>query len=148
LLKNQSNDIEDIKKMINEIMLISFKNDFVTFEIKSLEPIAEQREYNGIRVNMIGYIKSTKTPFSIDIGVGDVVVPQPSKMELPVLLDDFERPNVLTYSLETTIAEKFDAIISRMELTSRMKDFFDIYYLASTNNFEGRKLQEILKTFL
>lgn len=51
---------------------------------------------------------------------------------------------MLTYSLETTITEKFDAIISRMELTSRMKDFFDIYYLATSNNFEGRKLQEAI----
>ena len=62
---------------------------------------------------MIGYMKSTKTPFSVAIGIGDVVVPPPSKMSLPVLLDDFEKPNVLTYSLETTIAEKLDAIISR-----------------------------------
>lgn len=144
LLKNESNNIENIKTLILEVVSILDKNDFIKFEIKSLEPIAEQREYNGIRINMIGYIKNTKTPFSIDIGVGDVVVPPPIKMDLPVLLDDFEKPNVLTYSLETTIAEKLDAIISRMELTSRMKDFFDIYYLANTNDFEGRKLQEAI----
>ncbi len=122
--------------------MASISDEFIKFKIKSLEPIAEQREYNGIRVSMIGHIQNTNTPFSIDIGVGDIVVPPPIRMALPVLLNDFEKPNVLTYSLETTIAEKFDAIISRMELTSRMKDFFDIYYLANTNNFEGRKLQE------
>lgn len=144
LLKNQSNDIENIKKLISEVISITDGDDFIKFEIKNLEPIAEQREYNGMRVNMIGYIKNTKTPFSIDIGIGDIVVPPPSKISLPVLLDDFEKPEVFTYSLETTIAEKLDAIISRMELTSRMKDFFDIYYLASTNNFEARKLQEAI----
>lgn len=144
LLKNQSNDIENIKKIILDIVATLAINDFIKFEIKSFDTIAEQREYNGIRVNMIGYIENTRTPFSVDIGVGDVVIPPPSRMSLPVLLDDFERPNVLTYSLETTIAEKFDAIISRMELTSRMKDFFDIYYLASTNDFDGRKLQEAI----
>lgn len=111
LLKNQSNDIESIKMLISEVISISDKNDFIEFEIKTLEPIAEQMKYNGIRVSLIGYIKNTKTPFSVDIGVGDVVVPPPSKMSLPVLLDDFEQPNVLTYSMETTIAEKFDAII-------------------------------------
>jgi predicted nucleotidyltransferase component of viral defense system len=144
LLKNQSNDIGNIEEIILEITSISGKNDFIKFEIKNLKPITEQREYNGIRVNMIGYIRNTKTPFSIDIGVGDVVVPPPGKIDLPVLLDDFEKPNVLTYSLETTIAEKLDSIISRMELTSRMKDFFDIYYLANTNNFEARKIQEAI----
>jgi predicted nucleotidyltransferase component of viral defense system len=50
----------------------------------------------------------------------------------------------LTYSLESTIAEKIDAIISLMELTGRMKDYYDIYYLATTFDFEGRKLQEAI----
>jgi predicted nucleotidyltransferase component of viral defense system len=144
LLKNQSNEIENIKRIINDIISQTNMNDFISFEVKGFEPIAEQRAYNGIRVNMIGHIANTKTPFSIDLGVGDVVVPPPTRMSLPVLMDEFERPNVLTYSLETTIAEKFDAIITRMELSSRMKDFFDIYYLANTVDFDGRKLQEAI----
>ena len=77
-----------------------------------------------------------------------MVVPPPLKRVLPVLLPDFEQPEVLTYSLESVIAEKFDAIISRMELTSRMKDFFDIYYLAITCNFEGDKLREAISETL
>lgn len=47
----------------------------------------------------------------------------------------------MTYSLESTIAEKFDAILQRFELTGRMKDFYDIYYLARTFDFDGAKLQ-------
>lgn len=42
------------------------------------------------------------------------------------------------------MVEKLDAIISLMEATSRMKDFFDIYYLAMTFDFDGRKLQEAI----
>jgi predicted nucleotidyltransferase component of viral defense system len=67
---------------------------------------------------------------------------------LPVQLIGFDAPEVLTYSLESTIAEKFDAILSRMELTSRMKDFFDIYYLATMFDFECRKLQEAIQQTL
>ena len=63
---------------------------------------------------------------------------------LKTQLNDFSKPEVYTYSLESTIAEKFDAILKRMEGTSRMKDFFDIYYLSSMFDFEGRKLQEAL----
>lgn len=48
---------------------------------------------------------------------------------------------IKTYSLESTIAEKFDAILQRFELTGRMKDFYDIYYLARTFDFEGAKLR-------
>ncbi len=142
LLKNQSNEMAEIEKMVRNIIGISEDTSFIRFEIKDLEPIAKHREYNGIRVNLVGFIKNTRTPFSVDFGVGDVVVPPPAKRVLPVLLSDFEQPEVLTYSMESIIAEKFDAIISRMELTSRMKDFYDIYYLAITCDFEGRKLQE------
>lgn len=63
---------------------------------------------------------------------------------LPVLLDGFEKPTILTYSLESTISEKLDAIIRFMEATGRMKDFYDIYYLATSFDFEGRKIQEAI----
>lgn len=91
-----------------------------------------------------GIIGRTKTPFSIDFGVGDIIVPYPVERTLPVLLPEFEKPEVLTYSLESTVAEKLDAIISLMEATGRMKDFYDIYYLATTFDFDGRELQEAI----
>lgn len=144
LLKNYSNNMSEIERMVKVIIEASTGNDFITFEIRDTETIAEHRKYNGVRVNLVGLIKNTRTPFSVDFGIGDIIVPSPSKRTLPVILADFDKPEVLTYSLESIIAEKFDAIISRMELTSRMKDFFDIYYLASTCDFEGRKLQEAL----
>ncbi len=59
-------------------------------------------------------------------------------------MPEFEKPRVLTYSLESTVAEKLDAIIVLMEATGHMKDFYDIYYLATTFDFEGRKLQEAI----
>ena len=95
-------------------------------------------------VKFCGYIKNIRIPFSIDIGIDDVVVPDAVRRRLKTQLNDFSKPEVYTYSLESTIAEKFDAILKRMEGTSRMKDFFDIYYLSSMFDFEGRKLQEAL----
>ena len=63
-------------------------------------------------------------------------------------MDDFEAPTVNTYSLETTIAEKIDAILMLMEFSSRMKDYYDIYYLANKFDFDGSVLAEALrKTF-
>lgn len=67
---------------------------------------------------------------------------------LAVFLPEFEAPTVLTYPLESVIAEKLDAIISLMEFTSRMKDFYDQYYLATAFDFDGRKLQEAIFTTL
>ena len=80
-------------------------------------------------------------PFNVDIGVGDIIVPCAEKRTINTQLPDFEAPVIKTYSLESTIAEKFDAILQRFELTGRMKDFYDIYYLARTFEFNGAKLQ-------
>ncbi|MFA7411589.1 MAG: nucleotidyl transferase AbiEii/AbiGii toxin family protein [Tissierellaceae bacterium] len=144
LLKNYPNDINTIEKLITEVLLVETKNDFIEIQIRNLEAISEFKEYSGVRVNLIGIIGRTRTPFSIDFGVGDIIVPSPVQRTLPVLLPGFEQPKIFTYSLESTIAEKVDAIISLMELTGRMKDFYDIYYIATTFDFEGRKLQEAL----
>ena len=74
--------------------------------------------------------------------MGDVIVPTSQKRTIPVQLTGFDVPEVLTYSLESTIAEKFDALLQRLELTSRMKDIYDIYYLSSMFDFDGRALQQ------
>ena len=102
-------------------------------------------KYAGIGVSLVARIKNTKTPFSIDFGVGDVIVPKQEKRKIPTQLDGFTSPTVNTYSLETTIAEKIDAILSLMEFSSRMKDYYDIYYLANKFDFDGKVLTEALK---
>lgn len=73
--------------------------------------------------------------------MGDVIVPCAEERAINTQLPDFEAPVIKTYSLESTIAEKFDAILQRFELTGRMKDFYDIYYLARSFDFDGAKLQ-------
>jgi predicted nucleotidyltransferase component of viral defense system len=148
LLKNHSNELGQVEELVRTIIDQKINNDFVEIEIRSVEPISEIKEYHGVRVNLMGLMGKTKTPFSIDFGVGDTIVPAPVIRKLPVLLDGFEKPEILTYSLESTISEKLDAIVRFMELTGRMKDFYDIYYIATSFDFEGRKVQEaIYKTF-
>lgn len=112
--------------------------------IRGIEKISEVKEYHGIRINLEGLIGNTRTPFSVDFGVGDIVVPSAVARTIPVILDDFEKPIILTYSLESTISEKLDAIVRFMEATGRMKDFYDIYYLATSFIFKGRELQEAI----
>ena len=144
LMKDLSNENEKIAKMIEDITIVNSENEYIYFKVKSVHSITEQKEYHGARIKIIGMIINTRTPFDIDIGVGDVIVPKPSKRKLETQLEDFNKPEVLTYSLESTISEKWDAILDRMEFNSRMKDFYDIYYLANNFDFEGRKLQEAI----
>ena len=148
LLRKVPNTPEQLQTVIETIISTPAGNDFVTFEIKDIAPIAVAKKYAGIGVSLVARIKNTKTPFNIDFGVGDVIVPKQEKRKIPTQLEDFTAPTVNTYSLETTIAEKIDAILSLMEFSSRMKDYYDIYYLANKFDFDGATLTEALrKTF-
>ena len=142
LLRQFPGTIEDIKRMVDEIIATDSDNDFITFSSRGFETISPQRKYTGVSFQLVGQIKNTRTPFDVDFGVGDVIVPNSHRRAIPVQLDGFDVPEVLTYSLESTIAEKFDALLQRLELTSRMKDIYDIYYLSSMFDFDGRALQQ------
>lgn len=139
-----SNDTENMNQIMEEICTANTGNDFIRIEVLASENITEEKEYHGVKTKFRAYIKNVKIPFSIDVGVDDVIVPGAVKRTVSTRLDGFHPPTIYTYSLESTIAEKFDAIIKRMEATSRMKDFFDIYYLSGVFDFEGRKLQEAI----
>ena len=145
LLRKISNTPEQLKGILEEIIAVHTGNDFVAFEIKDVAPIAVAKKYAGIGVSIVARIKNTRTPFGIDFGVGDVIVPKQEKRKIPTQLDDFVAPTVNTYSIETTVAEKIDAILSLMEFSSRMKDYYDIYYLANKFDFDGATLTEALK---
>ena len=120
LLRGYSNTIDDVKELICKIIDTPTGNDYIEMRAKGFEEISPQRKYHGISTQIIAQIKNVRVPFNVDIGVGDIIVPRAE---------------------ERTIAEKFDAILQRFELTGRMKDFYDIYYLSRTFDFEGAKLQ-------
>lgn len=148
LLRKLPNTPEQIQAILEEIISVDTGNDFITFEIKDVSPIAVAKKYAGIGASLVAHIKNTRTPFSIDFGVGDVIVPKQEKRAIPTQLDDFDSPTINTYSLETTIAEKLDAILDLMEFSSRMKDYYDIYYLAMHFEFDSDTLTEAMrKTF-
>ena len=141
LLQEQSNTIENIQHIIQEVIDFPTGNDFIWMEAKAFEVISPQRRYKGVSAQIIAHIKNVRIPINIDIGVGDVVVPKPERRRIQTQLSDYQIPEIFVYSLESTIAEKFDAILQRYELTGRMKDFYDIYYLALNFDYEGIKLQ-------
>lgn len=141
LLRAASNSINDVKDLITAIINTPTGNDYISMKAKGFEEISPQRKYHGISTQIIAQIKNVRVPFNVDIGVGDVIVPRAEERKISTQLPDFEAPVIMTYSLESTIAEKFDAILQRFELTGRMKDFYDIYYLARTFDFDGAKLQ-------
>ena len=99
MLRKIPNTPEQLTTVIEEIIGTPTGNDFITFEIKDVAPIALAKKYAGIGVSIVAHIKNTRTPFSIDFGVGDVIVPKQEKRKIPTQLDGFDSPSVNTYSL-------------------------------------------------
>ena len=148
LIKNLHGSFENIEQTMRDICNTSTGNDFITLEVLGTEAISVDKKYPGIKTTFMGRIGKVRIPFSIDVGIDDVIVPDPIKRTIVTRLPDFVSPEVFTYSLESTIAEKFDAILQRMAGTSRMKDFYDIYYLSGIFDFEGEILIEAVKSTL
>jgi len=143
------NNPERLDEVIAAIISVSTGlNEIVILEAGKCTPTAIQREYHGVSCQVTGKIKKIRIPFNIDIGIGDVIIPKPEKRIIQTQLEGYDRPEVYAYSLESTIAEKFDAILQRFELTGRMKDFYDIFYLSRTFDFDGQKLWVALKETL
>ena len=145
LLQRLPNTPERLQLIIEEIISTDTGNDFISFELKNVQTTAVAKKYTGISASLLAKLKNTKTPINIDFGFGDVIVPQQEKRSIPTQLEEFEKPVVNTYSLETTIAEKLDAILDLMEFSSRMKDYYDIYYLSNRFEFDNKKLTEAMK---
>jgi predicted nucleotidyltransferase component of viral defense system len=148
LMRHLPTDIQKMKDVIDAILDVNTGNDFIKLEAGNYGVILPRQRYKGTSFLLTGRVANTKTPFNVDIAVGDIVIPKPTARIIPAQLEDFSGPEVMTYSLESVIAEKFDAILERLELTSRLKDFYDIYYLSHVFDFEGKYLRDAIMATL
>lgn len=144
MLRRLPNDVAGMQTITEEICKSDTGNDYINLEVKGTREILPDKKYSGASISLVGHIKNVRIPFSIDVGVDDIIVPGAVKRDVTTRLPRFRNPNIYTYSLESTIAEKFDAILKRMTATSRMKDYYDIYYWSQMFDFDGRTLQEAL----
>lgn len=145
LMRRLSNDLDNVEKIMREICAADTGNDFIALEVLGTERITVEKKYPGVKTKFRGHIGNVRVPFSIDVGIDDVIVPEPLRRKVATRLPDFAAPEIYTYSLESTIAEKFDAVLQRMGTTSRMKDFYDIYYLSGIFDFDGGTLVKALR---
>ena len=144
-----SNKSDQLIKQITDVCSVSVKDDGLIFDINSIksEQINEGANYVGNRIIFSGTLDTIKIKMQIDVGFGDSVFPDPIKCSLPGILD-FPPAKLMCYQPETTVAEKFEAMVKLGELNSRIKDFFDIMLIGRFVNLDHDKLVEtIIKTF-
>lgn len=118
---------ENLIVMINEIISIDV-GDNVKFKIEKTELIHEEDEYGGLRITINFMLENIKDKFHIDLATGDPIYPRPDNYKYESLIGD-EIYKVWSYNLETILAEKIETILSKLETSSRMKDYYDIYLI-------------------
>lgn len=145
-----SPELSDIEVIFKNICTKKI-NDGVIYLPESVR-VTEMRadaNYAGVRVTLLGLIDGARCQLQIDIGFGDAVTPGPENVEYPVMLAEFEAPQLRAYPRYTVVAEKFEALTSLGIANSRMKDYFDLWILSRHADFDGDILRKAVReTFI
>lgn len=147
-LKGLPLTIEMVEEIFKEILSIDIK-DNVYFELVSIKDIRITDEYGGFRLNIKGTFYKIRTNFFIEITTGDIITPREIKYKYSSIFED-KKINIMAYTIETIIAEKFESIISKNITTTRAKDFYDLYMLIDNHKDEidnGILKRAVINTF-
>lgn len=146
LLRRGDASFPAVRADIRVVCETNVEPDGVVFDPDAIrmERIRAEDEYAGIRVMLPARCGSARLTLQIDLGLGDAVWPPPRSCSYPVLLD-FPAPEVLAYPRETVVAEKPEAMVVLGDRNSRIKDFFDLYYLANRFEFDRATVSEAVR---
>ncbi len=141
-----SSALEEVEQTIRDICKIQ-DDDGIVFDGKSVgvATIKEDDEYDGVRSRFHAHLAGARIPMQVDIGFGDAVYPEPVLASFPVLLA-MTKPKIRAYPREATVAEKLQAMVKLDIRNSRMKDFYDIWFMANTWTFELASLRSAIAT--
>ena len=135
---------ETMTRAIQEMIAIDAQDDTV-FRLVRITDIRQDDEYGGLRVSMLAQCGHLSVPFSIDVSTGDAITPHPVEMTLPAFLDTYTPVCLLCYNVETVLAEKLETIIRRGILSTRPRDFYDVYILMSMYQVDMAVLHQALR---
>lgn len=138
LLAHGEPELERFEQIFRDLSNLEVESDGVVFlpNTVSGQIIREQAAYDGIRINLESRLGRARVHLQIDVGFGDAVIPEPMDIEVPVLLD-LPKPRLKGYRPETVVAEKCEAMVALGLANSRLKDYYDLWRLASARDFEG-----------
>ena len=120
-------DARAIIERIGELQL----EDGVTFKITSVKEIMEEFDYPGVRMMIEANLERMRQPFKIDISTDDAITPGAVEYKYKLMFED-RSISVLSYNLETLLAEKMQTILARGLANTRMRDFYDVYEIMNS----------------
>ncbi|MBI3450452.1 MAG: nucleotidyl transferase AbiEii/AbiGii toxin family protein, partial [Acidobacteria bacterium] len=146
LLRRGDGAFEAIRDDLREIVMTPAPPDAIIFDTEriDLQAIRAEDEYAGTRATLLAWCGKARLSLQIDMGLGDAVWPEPQACTYPTLLD-LPAPELLAYPREAVVAEKLEAMVVLGERNSRIKDFFDLHYLASSFEFDRATLSEAVR---
>ena len=133
--------VERMQATFRELCVLDVEPDGLQFLDESVraERIRDRQAYGGVRVRLDADLDGARIAIQVDIGFGDAVTPGVVEAEFPTLLD-FPAPRLRAYPRETVVAETFEAVVRLGIANTRMKDFFDLWAIATTFEFSGESL--------
>jgi len=142
LLGHGDNSPQALAKVFRDIAHAHVEPDGLIFDPESVaaKPIPDEARTAGVRVHIVAHMGKARIPVQVDVGFGDRVTPDPVTIEFPRMLD-FPAPRIRAYPPETVVAEKYEALVRLGMRTGRIKDFYDLWYLATHFSFQGSVLQ-------
>ncbi len=146
LLGFGADDADEIADILRDVCGIEVEPDGLAFQANTIqvEAIRETARYGGLRVKLQAKLANVRIPVQIDIGFGDAVTPSPETVDFPALLE-FPAPRLRAYPVYTVVAEKLEAVVSLGETNTRLKDFFDLWYLSREFEFDGPTLVKAVR---
>jgi hypothetical protein len=146
LLARGSPDRARLEEVFRSVCKTPVEDDGLTFRADTIraERIREETEYDGIRIRLEGLLGSARIHLQVDVGFGNAIIPPPERVEFPVLLDQ-PVPRLRAYRRETMVSEKLQAMVDLGIANSRLKDFFDLRFLATAFEFRGLELARAIE---
>ncbi len=117
------------------------------FEFDRTEDIRETDDYPGIRVHLKANYAPMSVPLTVDVTTGDKITPGPVAYDYPLLFDEGSI-SIMSYTIETVLAEKLETLVSRGVTNTRPRDFYDVHTLwrLRGNECDPATLREAIKT--
>ena len=146
LLGRDESSVQRLEQVFRDICTVQVEPDGLRFAAETVEgnEIREDLDYGGVRIILIAHLEQARIQIQVDIGFGDAVTPPPEDVEFPTILE-FPAPHLRAYRRETVVAEKFQAMVMLGIANSRMRDFYDIWFLSRRFEFSGLLLSQAIK---
>jgi len=144
-----SNDVENLILIMRRACIQPVEADGMRYDPESVvgESIIEEADYEGVRIRFIGYLGTAEIHLQVDVSFADDITPAVNEINYPTLLPKLgmEPFPIRGYPFETSIAEKFQTMVVKGEINSRMKDFYDIWAMIQHFEILGVTLVNAIK---